>query len=516
MRSEDAEKDFRDFESALRDADFEFRQRRFVDAAPLYEEALQGLRHARPPGHPDVIYCIQHLGDSLTFSGYYEIAHEVITELHDIRTRQPGFNNADLIATKFKLAKLNEMLGDLDGANAGYADTMEWAEKSLYQGHPLRTLLYDSYAEMIQRSLGDPNFQQVLHDKYDESRESGGNMVPDTLLDSLHLRGYEPLHMEQMITQEEQDEAAAPEPQEPVIPPEFYSMLGKAALLGTKLAVVAAIGFGIYYGAMTALNRYTAQQDHARQVKFAVRYDGKTYDSADGYYKLAFGHNATVDTVIEGVHRTLPLEGVEPTRMFSNTTAPHARVFKDEGDVMQSDDGHALYLVGTPNRGVVERINLVAAAAQKFYDEHQEYPHELKDLVAEDPNVANNPITGTPDDISFLNIAHERDWDANDLTREMNTLTSPDLLKDEPALAPGVVHCYTTAGDKYLEGVKCKGFFIRACDSQGQFLPSSLPGKVFVVEQVEGHPANVAGLFTPNEPPKGDQKVKLLKIIPQK
>jgi hypothetical protein len=515
MRSEDAEKGIRDFESALRDADFEFRQRRFVDAAPLYEEALQGLRTVRPAGHPDVIYCIQHLGDSLTFSGYYEIAHEVITELHDIRVKQPGFNNADLIATKFKLAKLNEMLGDLDGANAGYADTMEWAEKSLYQGHPLRTLLYDSYGEMIQRSLGDPNFLQVLHDKYEESKDAGGNMVPDTLLDSLHLRGYEPLHMEQMSNEEE--EAAPPPPPEPLIPPEFYSLLGKVALLGAKLAVVAGIGFGIYYYAMTSLNRYNAQQDHARQVKFALRYDGKTYDSADGSYKLAFGHDAKVDSVIEGVHRSLPVEGIEPTRTFSNSTSPHACVFKDNGDIMQSDDGHALYLVGTPNRGVVERIKLVAAAAQKFYDEHQEYPHELKDLVAEDPNVANNPITGTPDDISFLNIAHERDWDANDLARELNTLSSRDPLKDEPAPAPGVVHCYTTmAGDKYLEGVKCKGFFIRACDSQGQFMPDSTPGKVFVVEQVEGRPANVAGLFTPTEAPKGDKKVTLIKIIPQK
>jgi hypothetical protein len=318
-----------------------------------------------------------------------------------------------------------------------------------------------------------------------------------------------------MSTQEEDE--APPPPPEPVIPPEFYSLLGRVALLGVKLAVVAAIGFGIYYYAMTSLNRYNAQQDHARQVKFAVRYDGKTYDSADGSYKLAFGHDATVDTVIEGVHRSLPVEGVEPTRTFSNSTAPHACVFKDDGDIMQSDDGHALYLVGTPNRGVVERIKLVAAAAQKFYDEHQEYPHELKDLVAEDPNVANNPITGTPDDISFLNIAHERDWNASDLARELSTLSSPDPLKDEPAPAPGVVHCYTTmAGDKYLEGVKCKGFFIRACDSQGQFLPDSTPGKVFVVEQVEGRPANVAGLFTPTEPPKGDQKVTLIKIIPQK
>ena len=56
-----------DIEDALKKANFEFKQRRFEKAVPLYEQALEGLLANRPIDHGDTIYCMETLADALAF-----------------------------------------------------------------------------------------------------------------------------------------------------------------------------------------------------------------------------------------------------------------------------------------------------------------------------------------------------------------------------------------------------------------------------------------------------------------
>lgn len=78
---------------------------------------------------------------------------------------------------------------------------------------------------------------------------------------------------------------------------------------------------------------------------------------------------------------------------------------------------------------------------------------------------------------------------------------------------PGSVHCYTfLTGDKYQEGVKCQGFFIRASDGNGKLL-SQGASKTFVAVMLAGRESEVAGVYHPKLPGPLSSPLQLVRII---
>jgi hypothetical protein len=91
------------------------------------------------------------------------------------------------------------------------------------------------------------------------------------------------------------------------------------------------------------------------------------------------------------------------------------------------------------------------------------------------------------------------------------------MLPGEPAGAPGTVHCYVfSTGDKYVEGVKCLGFFERGFDAKGKFLPGEKPEEVFVCEMIAGAAPKMAGISVPREATPDDPPVQVIKVIADK
>ncbi len=150
------EETFKNIEAWLAEADAHAKLRRYELAAPLYDKALAALKLSRPEGHPDIAFCLQNLGDSLAFSGSLEQSLATFRELHELRLRQPGTNNADLIAAKYKVAKMLEMVGLPDESAAMYDEASALAEQSLFGGHPLFNAIYEGQLLLFQRTAASP------------------------------------------------------------------------------------------------------------------------------------------------------------------------------------------------------------------------------------------------------------------------------------------------------------------------------------------------------------------------
>ncbi|HEY9778189.1 MAG TPA: tetratricopeptide repeat protein [Planktothrix sp.] len=506
-----AQNAFRDIEADLKAADFEFKQRRFADAVPVYLKALDGLRAARPAGHPDLIYCLTRLGDSYAFAGAYDQALPVLTELHDLRQKQPGVNNADLICVTFKVAKMFEMLGDLTSAYGAYDGAVVLGESSLYKGHPLLHTIYSQYAEMVRRSRGAPELYKMLDEKSAEA-VAGGGSLGDNVLDTMNVREYMEMHMEEVALPEPE-----PEP-EPEPPPPRPPLLTPKQLVGVLVVIVI---IGAIVTAMHFAQQAMEDKKKVEAVKATIAlFAGKSYESIDGLDKLTFQQDGSVDSVVDGVKRKLKFFGLPPGSSFSSGPIANARGFMETPDGMQADDGKMLYGQSAPERAMIDRLRAVASAAEKYYEEHKQYPMTMKELAAADPDVAKNPVTNSNDDVVFVDAGKDRDWnpdDAREVPPPVEALIDSQLLPHEASLSPGAVHCYTYSnGDAYTGGEKCKGLFIRGCDANGKFLPGQRPGQAYVAQMIGGRTPLLAGLYQPKEPSANDPKITIVKVIEAK
>lgn len=494
MRTEEYSKDDK---GLLPQADFEFKQRRYDTAAPLYEQVLAALRQDGASKPADLAYCLEHLGDSLVQLGDYKKAFVTFGELHQIRQAVPGVNNADLLSAKFRLAKMLEMQGRLDDAIVAYEEGVALAEQSLYAGHPLLNVFYEALLNVLRESKADPAQVDQLLRKL--NTVTAGNVVAGNLLESMNLKDYKSLSYKAPA------EPADAAPKQPI-------KLPIAAIRNFTIGIIALalVGGGIYYG-VTHMEKKKEEQKQQAEVS---QYDGKVFESADGQDKLTFLFGGKVDSVIDGVKRELPVTVLPPGSEFSSGgMLADSRSFRETAAGMLADDGRLLYGDSSPDVKVIARMKAVAEAAQKYFAEHKEYPQNAKELTDIDPKLLDNPVSNAPDEIVVINAGKERDWTPEEAPPIVATLQKGALLPDEPEPAPGAVRCYYyLTGDKWVEGVKCLGFFIRVADVNGKFLPGHQLAKAFVAALINGKEPHIAGLYNPVAPPADDQ-IKAVKII---
>jgi tetratricopeptide (TPR) repeat protein len=500
------ESEFKDVGSCLKQADFEFKQRRYELSAPLYRRALAELRETRQPGDADIVFCIQSLADALALARDYDGALELYEELHQIRERQPGTNNYDLIAAKFKVAKMQDLIGNVGSAGARYSEALEVAQQSLYPDHPLTNSIASSYLDMVKRSSG----AQELIARLSAKVNNAGKGIADSVFDSQHIREIEVL----LPRPKPKQVAASGEEGKKIsitIPPGVIKAVGIACIV---CLVLAGVGAGVQFFTKQAKEK---SEQAAKKAKLDA-FTGKFYESIDGQDQLSFLPEGKVDSVVNGVKRALPFVVLAPGSAFSSGgMLGRSRSFQQVEDGMRADDGAMLYLKGSKGDGMVDRVRAIAAAAQKYFETHKEYPESAKDLFDLDQRVSVNAVTLSQDLIPVMDAGKERDWTPDTTPDVVQTLLYGTLLRGEPPLAPGAVHCYYFAtGDKYLEGVKRLAFFIRACDPQGKFLSGENLEKSFVGILINGRPPNIAGLSQPSDPTSSDAPVELIKIIPSK
>ncbi len=285
------------------------------------------------------------------------------------------------------------------------------------------------------------------------------------------------------------------------------------------VACLLGAGAGAFVWNQNNIRLQQVQKEEAAQKTLVNSFSGQIFESADGQDKLNFLADGKVDVTWDGVKQTAQLTVLQPNSEFSATGSNigHALWFKQIPDAMLCDDNRHLYDKKSTLHVLLDRAQLTAAAAKEYFEKHKEYPQTGKEIEEINPAVKDNPITHQQDEISVVSAGKERDWNAQSTPAGAKSLKDGQLLQNEPPLAPGAVHCYYfEAGDKYLEGVKRMGFFIRLCGPDGKFLPTKGNRSVYVGEMVGTNVPEIAGLYVAREATAEDRKIDTVKVIPAK
>ena len=392
-----------------------------------------------------------------------------------------------------------EMLRMIPQSLRTYREGIQIAEQSLYAGHPLLVAMYSAELKVLQLTDGDEQDIEELQKKLNATA-SGANAMVDNILESMHLKEYSAFVL----------------PPAPPSDDDRKSKLPIAAIRNTLIAIVllGAIGAASYVG----LKHEAKKNEEKAQLQISKTFVGQSFESADGQLKLDFSAPGRVDAVIGGVRRDLPIEILPPDAQLSDDSHTDLRrSFKQLPNAMLADDGDLLYAKDSPDSKVVARVSAVAAAAQKYYDEHKEYPTTVQQLVDIDPKIKGNTVTGQEDEPVLFPGGKDRDWTGASEPTLGGTLRAGYMLSGEQPLAPGAVHCYTfLSGDKYQkEGVRCTAFFIRASNTEGKLLPHG-SAKVFVGAMLMGGVPKIAGIYKATEPDAQTNPLQLVKVIPRK
>ena len=86
------------------------------------------LERSLPEDHPDVLSCMEKLGDTFYASEKFKDAAPVYRRLVGIREKNPTANHLTVSAL-FKLAKTHERLGQIDEAEEQYKRAVKLGEK---------------------------------------------------------------------------------------------------------------------------------------------------------------------------------------------------------------------------------------------------------------------------------------------------------------------------------------------------------------------------------------------------
>lgn len=139
---------FKPPDETLKEAEAKFKQGKFAEAEPLFLLALVLLERNLPEDHPDVLGCMEKLGDTFYASEKFKDAAPVYRRLVGIREKALGANQLTISAL-FKLAKTFERLAQPDEAEAHYRKAVQLGESI---SGPLYANLLDAYAAMLRRT----------------------------------------------------------------------------------------------------------------------------------------------------------------------------------------------------------------------------------------------------------------------------------------------------------------------------------------------------------------------------
>lgn len=139
---------FKNSDESLREAEAKFKQGKYAEAEPLFLLGLVLLERTSPEDHPDVLSCMEKLGDTFYASEKFKDAQPVYRRLVGIREKSSQ-SILLTISAMFKLAKTHERLTQPDEAEELYRRAVKLGENTT---GPLYANLCDNFAAFLKRT----------------------------------------------------------------------------------------------------------------------------------------------------------------------------------------------------------------------------------------------------------------------------------------------------------------------------------------------------------------------------
>lgn len=126
-------------------------ERRFEEAATIYQQLVTMAEFRLGPNHPDAILVLQRLADSLYAMNLFRDCLPLYERLCNVARGMLGDADPDVINLMFKIAKTQELIGAFAEARATYQFAISTAVANLPPGHELTNQLQQRYHDLVER-----------------------------------------------------------------------------------------------------------------------------------------------------------------------------------------------------------------------------------------------------------------------------------------------------------------------------------------------------------------------------
>lgn len=504
-KSAPSSKQFREACLASSTADSAMANDNYKVAMPLYKKAHKQFKKANATDSQEFGNCLHKLADCYYHTEEYEEAlghYEEFIDWSKQRSTQPDVLT---VVVNLKRARTFQKLDRLDDCDRAFYETVSMANRALPVSHPLFTVVYNSYISMLRFSGNSADKLKQMEDQFAERMMTSSRTVaiPEDLQEELsawtdlekadqeRLERNRQLKLSRHMFQNERSRPGQV----------VHSITGSGAFKTIVIVVVSLLLIGsitvMGFGAYMLLDQ---SSDKPAQTKELIdpalgAYVDKVYKSADGLKSLtikkdgtatfAFGNDSTTLAAASGA----PKEGLaEDFRkmVFSKNNY----IVEEVQEGFRDQDGTVLYNEDSRNLRITTDMQNIADLANYYYSRHQsQYPKKRKDFSEMGPDVKwENPLGQSIKPIIKAHEFEKYDGDVAfsetlDKYRKGKKIFEQDGKTGAP---PGLIECLSIVPfDEYHteDGVS---FMVRAYDSNGKFLTSSLPGEVFVVCQKNG------------------------------
>ena len=153
--------------SAYENGNFAFSETLLVKALDLFEQA-------KSMEDTEYFQCLHQIADTYFQLGRYYEAKSYYERLSVARLKNPESTDAQVVVALLKLASTYQKLGEDAEALTAFDLIMELAEKTIPTGHALFGVIFDSYEDLIGRSIEDEEERERRQNIINSKRQQFG------------------------------------------------------------------------------------------------------------------------------------------------------------------------------------------------------------------------------------------------------------------------------------------------------------------------------------------------------
>ncbi len=510
-------------------AESAFEHENFSMAESLYRQALIALESLEEDDNPELATCLHRLADTCFRQNNLPEALSLYQRLSMMRLKNPS-SHAKVVASLIKLSKTYQKMSVPEEAENTYKLTFELAEQSLPKGHPLFMLLLDSFQNLInewgseldaaemekiaqqKREIYTAESKQYQEQHVQEDEEQADHLAVQSsssprvrlstdMFRSARTEDLDKIETPRIRRTEEAEKPVDARSRRPSPDRLRESPLPAFGLLFAVMVLVIAVSVPVVIPILSS--------DESPKRGPADDYTGRVYESSDDLKHLRFYNDKSVEIFRFGEIVNAPYYfGADDTMILNlkkmlKPFTPYLVQETPQG--MRDSEGTMMYGSSALDKLVLQKMDYIAELGRFFYKSHdREYPYSVSEFSTLGQVRWTNPIdeNGSTPMVQGKLFGHFEFDKVFDKTLE--ELQQGKEAKD----MPGLIEVFSLRPSEVAVGeAKHAAIMIRAYDSTGKLIESSVPGVAYVKVLRDGMPYKVPPSKQP--PPLGKDRVRV-------
>ncbi len=467
---------------------------RLAEAEKLYQQALSPLLKMFGANSLKVCSCMLDLADVYYGQQKYFDSITLLQQVLKVDEQEGILQTEEVIMTKFRHAKALDRAGYIKEACNAYLEVLEAAERVFGRDASLTKAVVECVNAIMKRdpSLGGADSVACKVSQFETGKRivntkgrvtgsnTGSNVAPTSTYNKLRAAASSPssTHNSMRAAFDQHSSGA-------VVPLQKPFKVKNLAMVAAAAACLLAVG--LFPGLFNPKAADDAKQDGPEWPSRATAAPRVVTDAALDYPVVFSTLDSVkkVDSVSEGKAVLMFRDRVTPVSVSKNGPDIHFEATginvtmrkTEEGLVDQA--GLRLFSSSSPEMRTATAMRRVATALNEFYRAYGRYPSNQGELQNVPEAATVNPLTSRTSFPRFMQLVEKS---------ESSRLTLSDF-NQASAFVSNLYDIHSSTGEAGSLEVYASGqtLYVRGYDRTGTLVPSSAPGRCFLITLNKGH-----------------------------